>query len=116
MPMTSNKEVDIPVSISSVSPTDNTPNYSACSAAAMNLLKTIAIQYARHGIRANGVVVGFSDNSPLDDTKAMAKRVIPLGRPANGMDIAWAILWLASQDSSYVTGTSYSGRGLDPRS
>ena len=35
----------------------------------------------------------------------MAKRVIPLGRPANGMDIAWAILWLASEDSSYVTGT-----------
>jgi NAD(P)-dependent dehydrogenase (short-subunit alcohol dehydrogenase family) len=92
------------VSIAALRPTDNTPNYSACNAAALNLLKTIAIQYAPHGIRANGVIVGFSDNSPLDDTKSIAKRVIPLGRPANGMDIAKAILWLASDDSSYVTG------------
>jgi NAD(P)-dependent dehydrogenase (short-subunit alcohol dehydrogenase family) len=94
------------VSIASVRPTDNTPNYSAGQAASMNLLKTIAIQYAQDGIRANGVLVGFSANSPLDDTAALAKRVIPLGRPANGTDIAKAILWLASDESSYSTGTT----------
>lgn len=92
------------ISVASTRPTDNTPNYSACNAAAMNLLKTIALQYGPYGIRANGVVVGFSENSPLDDTKAIAERVIPLKRPANGMDIARAILWLASDESSYVTG------------
>jgi NAD(P)-dependent dehydrogenase (short-subunit alcohol dehydrogenase family) len=94
------------ISIASVRPTDNTPNYSACHAASMNLLKTIAIQYAKDGIRANGVLVGFSANSPLEDTAAVAKRVIPLGRPANGTDIAKAILWLASDESSYSTGTT----------
>jgi 3alpha(or 20beta)-hydroxysteroid dehydrogenase len=94
------------VSIASVRPTDNTPNYSACQAASMNLLKTIAIQYAKDNIRANGVLVGFSANSPLDDTAAIAKRVIPLGRPAVGTDIAKAILWLASDESAYSTGTT----------
>ncbi|WP_020108286.1 SDR family NAD(P)-dependent oxidoreductase [Nocardia sp. 348MFTsu5.1] len=93
------------ISIASVRPTDNTPNYSATNAAAMNLLKTIAIQYAEHGIRANAVIAGFSANSPLEDTHGLAKRVIPLGRPGNGTDMANAILWLASDESSYVTGT-----------
>lgn len=93
------------ISIAAVRPTDNTPNYSAGNAASLNLLKTIAIQYAEHGIRANGVVVGFSANSPLEDTTGLAKRVIPLGRPADGMDIAKAVLWLASDDAAYVTGT-----------
>ncbi|GAA4283801.1 glucose 1-dehydrogenase [Brevibacterium daeguense] len=93
------------ISMASLHPTDNTPNYSACNAAAMNLLKTIAIQYAEHGVRANAVIAGFSANSPLDDTHELAKRVVPLGRPGSGTDMANAIIWLASEDSSYVTGT-----------
>lgn len=93
------------ISIAAVRPTHNLPNYNAGNAATLNLLKTIAIQYAEHNVRANGVVVGFSANSPLEDTSGLAKRVIPLGRPANGMDIAKAVLWLASEDASYVTGT-----------
>src|SRR5690625_899634 len=93
------------ISIASVHPNDNTPNYSAGNAAAMNLLKTIAIQYAEHGIRANGVIAGFSANSPLDDTFKLAERVVPLRRPGNGTDMANAVMWLASDESSYVTGT-----------
>lgn len=94
------------VSISSVHPTHNTPNYSATNAATMNLLKTIAIQYAEHGIRANAVVAGFSANSPLDeDSHELAKRVVPIGRPGNGTDMANAIVWLASDEASYVTGS-----------
>lgn len=94
------------ISLAAIRPTDNTPNYSACNAAALNLLKTIAVQYGSHGIRANGLIVGFSDNSPVGDAYEVASRVVPLGRPANAMDIARAVLWLASDESAYVTGAS----------
>lgn len=92
------------ISLAAIRPTDNTPNYSACNAAAMNLLQTIAIQYGRYGVRANGVIVGFSANSPVGDAHEVAKRVVPVGRPANGADIARAVVWLASDESSYATG------------
>jgi NAD(P)-dependent dehydrogenase (short-subunit alcohol dehydrogenase family) len=93
------------LSLSAVQPNDTTPAYAACNAAILNLTHTIALQYAEANVRANSLVVGFSANSPLDDAHDLAKRLVPLGRPNNGDNIARAILWLISDDASYVTGT-----------
>jgi NAD(P)-dependent dehydrogenase (short-subunit alcohol dehydrogenase family) len=73
-----------------------------------NLTKTTAVNCARanENIRVNAVVCGMSSNSPVGAITDVAKRLIPLGRPAYAEDIAEAIVWLASDSSRYVTGTS----------
>jgi NAD(P)-dependent dehydrogenase (short-subunit alcohol dehydrogenase family) len=96
------------VSLSAVAPFAPTPAYSASHAALLNLTKTTAVNCARanENIRVNAVVCGMSSNSPVGAIADVAKRLIPLGRPAFAEDIADAILWLASDDSRYVTGTT----------
>jgi NAD(P)-dependent dehydrogenase (short-subunit alcohol dehydrogenase family) len=96
------------VSLSAVTPFTPAPVYSASHAALLNLTKSVAVNCARagHNIRANAILCGPSSNSPLDSISESAKKQIPIGRPANADDIARAILWLSSDESSYVTGTS----------
>ena len=96
------------ISISAVAPFAPTPAYSASHAALLNLTKTTAVNCARaeQKVRVNAVLCGMSSNSPVGAIADVAKRLIPLGRPAFAEDIAQAILWLASDDSRYVTGTS----------
>jgi NAD(P)-dependent dehydrogenase (short-subunit alcohol dehydrogenase family) len=95
------------VSLSAVAPFAPTPAYSASHAALLNLTRTTAVNCARAGdkIRVNAVVCGMSANSPVGQIMEVAKRLIPIGRPAYAEDIADAILWLACEDSRYVTGT-----------
>jgi NAD(P)-dependent dehydrogenase (short-subunit alcohol dehydrogenase family) len=108
------------ISISAVAPFSPTPAYSASHAALLNLTKTTAVNCARaqQNIRVNAVVCGMSSNSPVGAIADVAKRLIPIGRPAFAEDIADAILWLASDDSRYITGTSvtldggYTAEGL----
>jgi NAD(P)-dependent dehydrogenase (short-subunit alcohol dehydrogenase family) len=96
------------VSLSAVAPFAPTPSYSASHAALLNLTRTVAVNCARarENIRVNAVVCGMSANSPVGAIMEVAERLIPLGRPANADDIANAILWLASDDSRYITGSS----------
>lgn len=97
------------ISISSMSglrPSEPHPGYSASYGGQINLIQSIALQYGKHGIRANSIVCGFADNSPLADTQSLAKRTVPLGRPNTAADTARAVLWLASDESAYTTGTS----------
>jgi NAD(P)-dependent dehydrogenase (short-subunit alcohol dehydrogenase family) len=96
------------VSVSAVAPFAPAPAYSASHAAVLNLTHTTAVNCARarENIRVNCVICGMSSNSPVGAIMDVAERLIPLGRPACAEDIANAILWLASEDSRYVTGTS----------
>jgi NAD(P)-dependent dehydrogenase (short-subunit alcohol dehydrogenase family) len=96
------------ISISAVAPFSPTPAYSASHAALLNLTKTTAVNCARaqQNVRVNAVLCGMSSNSPVGAIADVAKQLIPLGRPAFAEDIAEAILWLASDDSRYVTGSS----------
>jgi len=85
--------------------------YTACKAAIIGLSKSLAIQYARDGIRSNVLVPGMTD-SPMQDrfkdqpeVKQAIADAIPLGRLGQPQDMANAVLFLLSDRASYVTGT-----------
>jgi meso-butanediol dehydrogenase/(S,S)-butanediol dehydrogenase/diacetyl reductase len=85
--------------------------YNAAKGAVVNYTRTLAIDHAREGIRANAVCPGVID-TPLTDVLmghegilAAYRERVPLGRPGRPKEVAAAILFLASDDASYVTGS-----------
>jgi meso-butanediol dehydrogenase / (S,S)-butanediol dehydrogenase / diacetyl reductase len=90
--------------------------YGAAKGAVMAFMRGVALDYAADGIRANCVIPGatdtrmiqsFFDESPNPEAarRNMEER-IPLGRLATPADVAKAVLFLASDHASYITGTS----------
>lgn len=91
--------------------------YAATKAAAIAFTRTLAIDYAAHGIRANSIVAGLIDTPriaalrrvyggcSLEELKARRHRVVPLGRMGSPWDIAEAAVFLASDRARYITGT-----------
>ena len=92
--------------------TDNSsPQYQASKGAVRLLTKATAIQYASEGIRANSVhpgpiVTPMTESSRADPEreKLMLSR-IPLDRYGQPNDVAYGVLYLASDESSFVTGS-----------
>jgi NAD(P)-dependent dehydrogenase (short-subunit alcohol dehydrogenase family) len=83
--------------------------YTAAKGALISLNKSLAIQFARDQIRSNVIHPGIVDTplqAPyLDDAlRAEFKTAIPLGRIGRPRDIAQAALFLASDESSFMTG------------
>ena len=92
--------------------TDNSsPQYHASKGAVRILTKSTAIQFAPDGIRANSVHPGPVNTAMTErrreDPEAFAvmRSRIPLGRFAEPIEIANAVLYLASDESSFVTGS-----------
>ena len=92
--------------------TDNSsPMYHASKGAVRILTKSTAIQFAPDGIRANSVhpgpVVTAMTERRREDPEAYAlmRSRIPLGRFAEPIEITNAVLYLASDESGYVTGS-----------
>lgn len=87
--------------------------YSAAKAGIESLTRSTATRYARHRVRANTVVPGTVRTEAWDervraDPQVLEKtaRWYPLGRVGEPEDIAAAIAFLASDDSSWITGAS----------
>ena len=85
--------------------------YGASKAAVIRLSKSIAIQFARQGIRSNTILPG-PVVSPMqarwegqDDMLAAIADHVPLGRIGGTQDIADACLFLLSDKASFITGT-----------
>ncbi|MEU8076364.1 SDR family oxidoreductase [Catellatospora citrea] len=84
-------------------------SYHAAKGAVRNMTKNAAMTYVGEGIRVNSVHPGFID-TPLTQAQApdLNKLVIeqtPMKRPGQPMEIAYGCLYLASDESSFVTGT-----------
>ena len=93
----------------------NYASYGSAKAAVRNLTKSVAMLCAERGypIRANSVHPGSIDTPILDADKAKygeraisaREKVIPLGRLGRAEEVANAILFLASDEASFITGT-----------
>ena len=90
--------------------------YAAAKGALLALTRTAAIEWAAQGVRVNAVAPGLT-RTPListwleaqPDPRAFEKKVlstIPQGRMAEPEDVARAILFLASDESTHITGIS----------
>lgn len=89
--------------------------YLTAKAGLNHLTRALAVHYAPHGIRANAILPGVMD-TPLiyrellgqhaDPAEMIAKRnaANPMGRMGDAWDVAYASLFLASDESKYVTG------------
>ena len=85
------------------------PAYHASKAAVRNLSKAMAVRLAPRGIRVNSVHPGFmppmrSGAAQGEEALARLARAIPLGRTGEVDEVANAVLFLASDEASYVTG------------
>lgn len=96
-------------------PTDTSAIYCASKGAAQSFTQAIAHEYAKDGIRANTVVpsnvwTAMSRKwvSEQEDPEASAEhfdKSQPIGRAGTPEEVAHAILWLASDDASFITST-----------
>ncbi|MDM9380358.1 beta-ketoacyl-ACP reductase [Chlorogloeopsis sp. ULAP01] len=85
-------------------------NYAASKAGAIGLTKSLALEGARYGVRANAVAPGFIETEMTqaipDKVKEKITAEIPLRRFGKPEEIAWAVVFLLSPiASSYVSGT-----------
>ena len=85
--------------------------YGASKGAVRLLTKITAVQYGPEGIRCNSVHPRFIETDMIEDmlshsqkrAKALAR--VPLGTIASAHDVALGVLYLASDESRYVTGS-----------
>jgi 3-oxoacyl-[acyl-carrier protein] reductase len=101
------------VNISSVVGATGNPgqgNYAAAKAGMIGMSKSLAYEVAARGITVNAVAPGFIETAMTDkltdDQKAQILGQIPSGRMGKPDEIAAAVLYLASPEAAYVTGTT----------
>jgi A-factor type gamma-butyrolactone 1'-reductase (1S-forming) len=86
--------------------------YAAAKHGVIGLTKSAAIEYATQGIRVNAVCPGWTHSEMVDPAlvampeafTAILKNEVPMQRIAAAVEIARAVLWLCSDEASYVTG------------
>ena len=83
-------------------------NYTAAKAGMIGMMKSIAKEYAKRGVTANCVAPGFVATPMTDKLNEKQREAIMTMVPANRLgtpdDIAAAVVYLASDEASYVTG------------
>ena len=108
-------------SVQSLGAVANSAAYVTSKHAVLGLAKSIALDYAKQGIRCNCVCPGAIDTPMLrwsasltEDPEAALEacaRVHPLGRLGQASEIAKVIAFLSSEDASFVTGTAFLADG-----
>ena len=88
--------------------------YTASKGAVLSLTRELAVEFARRGVRVNALCPGPVETPMLmrlfeDDPAAFERRRVhlPMGRLAKAREVALGALFLASDESSYVTGATF---------
>ena len=102
------------INISSLAGLKASPNnisYSASKFAVVGMTKSVAMEYATKNIRVNAVCPGYTESALLDqlvaakpEMDAILKSVIPMKRYGKAQEIADAVVWLASDNTKFITG------------
>jgi meso-butanediol dehydrogenase/(S,S)-butanediol dehydrogenase/diacetyl reductase len=91
--------------------------YNAAKGGVVNLTRAIAIDHAREGIRVNAVCPGPVETPLLAPVLEMPgareayAKVVPMGRVGQPEEVAGLVLFLASDDASYITGATLDVNG-----
>jgi NAD(P)-dependent dehydrogenase (short-subunit alcohol dehydrogenase family) len=95
-------------SVASLKPGSRIPAYDASKAGLGALMRHVALEGERRGIRANVVAPGLMDTAlgraASRGRPSRARTPVPLGRQGTGWETAYAALFLLSHESAYVTG------------
>ncbi|MCG8351801.1 MAG: glucose 1-dehydrogenase [Chloroflexales bacterium] len=97
-------------SVHQIIPKPRFVGYSMSKGGMQNLTRTLALEYARNGIRVNGIGPGATvtpiNRAWIDDPekRAEVEKHIPLGRAAEADEMGAAAAFLASDDAAYITG------------
>jgi NAD(P)-dependent dehydrogenase (short-subunit alcohol dehydrogenase family) len=105
------------VCVSSISAFAGVPGgtaaYSASKGGVTGMVRSLAVEYAPHGIRVNALAPGATEtplmwaNVTAEEEKAMRQTIleeVPLGRLADPVEQGRAALWLLSDEAAYMTG------------
>ncbi len=84
------------------------PSYNASKGAVRIFTKNVAVEYAKDNIRVNSIHPGLIDTPMVQvedpDKHAENLRSVPMGRIGRPEEVAYGVLFLASDESSYMTG------------
>ena len=92
----------------------SSPHYSAAKAAILGFTRATAKELASRNIRVNAIAPGYIDTdmtSSLGDVKKLVKSATPMKKFGTPDDIAWAAVYLASDEAKFVTGQTLSPNG-----
>jgi NAD(P)-dependent dehydrogenase (short-subunit alcohol dehydrogenase family) len=103
-----------------------TVHSAAAKAGVLAMTRTLAVEWARHGIRVVAIAPGAFDSEgaadrlwPTVEMEEQVRRAVPLGRFARREEVAEAAAWLLSDEAAYVTGEcltidggAWLGRGI----
>jgi NAD(P)-dependent dehydrogenase (short-subunit alcohol dehydrogenase family) len=91
--------------------TPQLPIYTASKHAVLGLTKSAALEYAKSGIRINAIVPGVVETDMFERVAKDNKQILeslesitPMGRIGNPQEIANAVVWLLSDNASFVVG------------
>ena len=120
LPVMRNQRSGVVINISSIAAWSDYPyvTYKTSKAAVIALTQQIAIQNAKYGIRANVILPGLIDTPMAVDTRVetsgrsreeiVAERNarVPMGKMGTAWDVAYAALFLASDEAGFITGVA----------
>ena len=98
-------------SLAGLKASPNNISYSASKFAVVGMTKSAAMEYATKNIRINAVCPGYTESALLTqlinakpEMDAILKSVIPMKRYGKAEEIADAVVWLASENTKFITG------------